>query len=315
MRFLDDYRGFTRARAALPYIAYTIALLACGALVAFPNYFYDWAVVGAKFIGVGASTALFTRFLGGMGLFKDAISDVLGDDKWLDRRNDLEDLLRRISRRLFLPGFQETSETTEFLSDFNNAIARMVMRSAVHRHGYYEIDVNRVVRVKWKDEAERTLEMTDTVNCDVVVFSDRDQEYRVIATPASGNTLAAYGIDLDSASVDGRQLVPLEIASKDTPGTFVIPLKPKSKQSITRVLRCSQNLTIDPLIYVSCGHVAWGMTVTIVNGAKGLRIAVEEVGVQNVFKPEQNDEDFMRYVAKGVLLPEQGLSLVLTTSA
>ena len=170
MRFLDDYRGFTRARAALPYIAYTIALLACGALVAFPNYFYDWAVVGAKFIGVGASTALFTRFLGGMGLFKDAISDVLGDDKWLDRRNDLEDLLRRISRRLFLPGFQETSETTEFLSDFNNAIARMVMRSAVHRHGYYEIDVNRVVRVKWKDEAERTLEMTDTVNCDVVVF-------------------------------------------------------------------------------------------------------------------------------------------------
>jgi hypothetical protein len=60
------FRGF---RASLPYVGYVAALLICGYVMLFPASYYPSVVVASKLIGVGASTALFTRFLGGMGLF------------------------------------------------------------------------------------------------------------------------------------------------------------------------------------------------------------------------------------------------------
>jgi hypothetical protein len=56
---------------------------------------------------VGGFTALFTRFLAVIGMFRDAISEVMLDDRWLDRRNDLRQLWHRITRRVFMPGFHD----------------------------------------------------------------------------------------------------------------------------------------------------------------------------------------------------------------
>ena len=59
------FRGF---RSSLPYVGYVAALLICGYVMLYPTSYDPGVVVAAKLIG--ASTALFTRFLGGMGLFR-----------------------------------------------------------------------------------------------------------------------------------------------------------------------------------------------------------------------------------------------------
>jgi hypothetical protein len=268
-------------------------------------------VSGAKLVGVGASTALFTRFLGGMGLFKEAISDVLGEDKWLDRRNDLDDLWRRISRRIFLPGFIESNDpsASQFLEAINDAMTKTLLRSASVHHSYYSKDATRTIVIRWADEARRLITINDTLHCKISVFGKKDDEYRIQCLPTSGNALNDYELKLVSAKLDKKSIV--VTAPED--GVHRIPLKGGTSHFISREIHLIQNLLKDPLVIVSSGHVCWGMDVTIVNEIAELSLNWGESGMLGVFEKMKSEPRLIQLRTREVLLPTQGIYIVLTS--
>jgi hypothetical protein len=312
MRILDDLRPLRTAQAALPFVGYVLVLVCSGLIILFPAYFHEWAIVGAKLIGVGASTALFTRFLGGMGMFKDAISDVLGEDRWLDRRSDLADLWRRISRRLFLPGFDENAAgSEEFLAEFNKAMTKTVLRSAGRYHGYYEKDARRVIELTWLDPENKILRLQDELRCDVIVFSQQTEIYEIKCTATAGLGIDSYKLSVTASvnnvtakpsgdSADGRSIFRLEVPHTTNPNKF------------HRAIAAEQAPLTDPTYYVICGHVTWGMNIIVRNRAPGLRVSWEEIGVDAGFSLENNSSDFLQLVSEDILFPDQGVILVLT---
>lgn len=278
----------------------------------FPQNFYAWAVVIATLLGIGASTALFTRLLGGMGMFRDAIADVLGDEAWLDRRNDLDDLWRRITRRVFLPGLSDSSDksSAQFLVALNEAMTGAIPD---RRSRYYEKNVRRTATIRWVDKDKRIVEIIDTMNCEVVVFARQDQAYEVRCSPPVGRDLADYSIVVLSARVDGKEWLGKDGRNISPEGILEIPLKALSTHTLSRELKFKQDLKEDPLLHLSCGHVTWGMTVTVVNLESDLKTIWEEIGISNVFQLEKNERCLLQLTTRAALFPEQGISLILTS--
>jgi hypothetical protein len=308
---LHDLNQLRRAKAALPYIAYVLVVATSGLVILFSSYFYEWIVVAAKLVGVGASTALFTRFLGGMGMFKDAISDVLGEDRWLDRRSDLPDLWRRITRRLFLPGYDEKQSGPDFLGAFNNAVTKSMLRPAGLSHGYYEKEATRTIELSWKDRDKEILQLRDQLSCTVIVFSGKPEAYSIKCSPTAGNAIEQYELGL-SASLDGA---PVVMKGSPEGGMLVYDIAiPNSNvgAKLQREINAVQIPSSDPTYYVICGHITWGMTIIVINEAPGLKVSWEQIGVEGSFKPESVRSKFIHLVTKDTLLPDQGVLLVLT---
>jgi len=307
--FVDWRQALQKPIAAIPWIGFFSIIVICVIVIEFPTVFPAWTNTPAKVIAVGASTACFTRFLGGMGMFRDAIADVLGDDKWLDRRNDLEDLWRRVSRRVFMPGYSETvPDSQAFLAALNEAMTRVIRQPVTRRRGYYTRDTKRRVDVRWKDKEKKIVEIVDTVDCTVVVFDVRGEEtYDVVVTPTAGEAPENYQIKLTSVEVDGQPHTPPQ---PDSNGIVPIPLKGARSHHLTRTIVFQQRIESDPLYLLAAGHVVWGMNVFLTNEAAGLRINHEEIGSQGLFRPIKKGGLSWELDTESVLLPEQGIALI-----
>jgi hypothetical protein len=123
-RFIQDRWGASRQlRQAAPWIGITLGLAICAGIIYFGAP--SGAASIARLVFVGFTAALFTRFFGSIGMYKDAISDLFREDTWLDRRNDLEDLWRHVTRRVFMPG-SDASGYIDMLEKVNGAMSQLL---------------------------------------------------------------------------------------------------------------------------------------------------------------------------------------------
>lgn len=330
-RLIDDWSQALRGPLkAWAYILVTVLLLACLWIVVeaekkppattSDQNSHGWASIAlakiAYVVLIGASTAIFTRFLGGIGMFRDAIADVLGGDAWLDRRNDLEDLWRRITRRIFLPGFrEEAKDSQEFLMALNEAMTEVVNRPE-RRVNYYVKNFKRWVDIRWQNKEDGIVEIIDTLDFEVIPFDESIPcQYDMIVVGMAGGNMNEYKILLRELKINGdtKDVSKITSITKENRSRASIPLSGCSVYKVYKKTSYIQNLNSDPVFVAAAGRVIWGMDSTITCKAEGLRINFEEVGVDGAFRPIRDDVDggVIQRETRKVLLPEHGFLVVM----
>jgi hypothetical protein len=297
------------------WIAITILIVVCAGVIIFEQSVPAWVFHFSQVILIGASTTAFTRLLGGMGLFRDAISDVLGEDRWLDRRKDLDDLWRRITRRIFLPGFREDAPDANRLMVALNATMDKLLYQPDKQVNYYQREMKRRIRIEWIDQASRKVKITDRLKTTIVPFdAQKGCQHEIRTRPTTGETLDAYTILLVSLSVDGAQQKVDPIIEENV-HRYEVQLKGKDSFELERTMTFEQNLLQDPIYYVYAGRgVVWGLEAIIdPTPARNLRINFEEVGVEGAFKPlgDHGVGGSEEWEANGALLPNQGFQVIM----
>jgi hypothetical protein len=300
---------------AWAWIAITILIVTCGGVIIFEKSVPSWVFHFAQVILIGASTTAFTRLLGGMGLFRDAIADVLGEDRWLDRRKDLDDLWRRITRRIFLPGFRENApDAQKLMAALNETMDKLVYQPD-KQVNYYQREMKRRIKIEWIDETARRVKITDRLITTIVPFdAEKGCQHEIRSRPTTGQTLNDYVILLENLAVDGVTQKVNPVVENNV-HRFIIPLKGKDSFEFDRTLIFEQNLPQDPIYYVYAGRgVVWGLHAIIDPApARSLRINFEEVGIEGAFRtigdtPARGSQE---WEAKGALLPNQGFQVIM----
>ena len=182
--FQDRWRASRQLRQAAPWIGITLALAICAVIV-----FYDaskertgtdplagsgdwWlfmAAQTARLVLVGFAAAFFTRFFGSIGMYKDAISDLFREDTWLDRRNDLEDLWRDVTRRVFMPG-SDASGYKDMLHKVNEAMSQMLGDEKT-RKPYFLRQARYDFYIGWKDKTKGIVDIEFNRQFDLYPFN------------------------------------------------------------------------------------------------------------------------------------------------
>jgi hypothetical protein len=317
---LDLMQALNEPLKAWGWIAVTILLVFCGGVVLSEYPVPTWLSKISQLTLVGASTALFTRFLGGMGMFRDAIADVLGEDRWLDRRNDLEDLWRRITRRIFLIGFQEDAPNSkQFLDELNISMTKAIHKPE-QRLNYYVKNAVRRINVSWGDKDKRMVRISDRMDCEIIPFNSGDEcRYEFTFTSTTEETMDTYGVKLSKLFLDGIKKTEEDltlIKDRNRERRF-LTMKGKNSYSLSRTTECIQSIDADPIFVFDSGRVIWGMNVIININASGMRVNFEEIGLEGEFKLKHEDatKGEMERDIRGVLLPNQGFVIVMTTNA
>ena len=315
----DLMQALTEPLKAWGWIAVTILLVFCAVVVLAGYPVPTWLLRISQVTLVGASTALFTRFLGGMGMFRDAIADVLGEDRWLDRRNDLEDLWRRITRRIFLIGFREDApDSKQFLDALNLSMTKAIHKPE-QRLNYYVKNAARRINVSWENEKTRMVRISDRMDCEVIPFNSNDEcRYEFTFTSTTEETMETYGVKLSKLSLDGiaKAEEDLVLVKEPQRERRFLTMKGNSLYSLSRTTTSIQSIDADPIFVFDSGRVIWGMNVVITVNAPGMRVSFEEIGLEGEFKLKHEDatKGEMERDTRGVLLPNQGFVIVMATN-
>jgi hypothetical protein len=314
---LDAEQSLRKPLQAWGWIAVTIVIVICFSIVIAEMYVWTWIFRLAQVILIGASTALFTRFLGAMGMFRDAIADVLGDDKWLDRRNDLEDLWRRITRRIFLPGFREDSQEANGLLMALNATMNSVIHKPEQRVNYFAKNMIRRLRIYWQDPVRKIIAVEDVLETKIIPFDPLNGcTYDMIFYPTTGEQITDYTVSLSRLSLNGveQDIALLSPIVENNRHRISVSVS-GSEIRLSRTTVSTQSVENDPIFVVGAGRVVWGLNVIITVEAEGLRINFEEVGVDGMFRLVREDAGRVHeWSTEGALLPDQGFMVVMAVS-
>jgi hypothetical protein len=318
--FEEKLRPLKGAMKAWPWIGLAVLVVLCLGVRYEKDRFPSWLPDGAYFILLGISTALFTRALGGMGVFRDAIADVLGGDRWLDRRNDLDDLWKRVTRRIFLPGFREDAPDAKGLLDALNLTMNKVIHNPEQRVNYFRKRMRRRIEIGWADESKHIVQIEDFLECDVVPFDSRvGCQQDMIFIPTTGEKIDDYIIQLTFLEVNGykQDVNKFKPVIEGNRARISIVLKDRPTHFLKRTMLYHQCIDDDPIFVVVAGRgVVWGLNATITVKAAGLRVNFEEVGLEGEFREVRADRaGNMERDTEAALLPEQGFQIVMATVA
>lgn len=316
-RIREMLQAFRRPLNASGWVVLTVVITMSVALALDWIVSPSWIRRSAELLLVSISTAFVTRFIGGMGMFRDAIADVLGEDRWLDRRNDLADLWMRISRRIFMPGFTDlTPNSNDFLTAVNQSMNNILMRNQNDRAIYYQKDARREIHIEWKDREKRIVTVKDHCTVEIYPFDPRSGcVHKIEAQPCNEQDVSDIDSVLISVKIDGTE-IPLHPRRDNTEsGSMVFDVKIPAKKStiLERTIHYNQILDVDPAYFVLGGtSIVWGMSASITWADVGLHVVFEEVGVDKHFNPygAQSSKRIGRRTW-GALLAGQGFVLVI----
>jgi hypothetical protein len=314
-RLDDAERAFRGPLKVWAWIAVAIVGTICLGIVLFeqsvPTAFFRIAQI----VLIGASTAAFTRFMASMGMFKDALADLMQEDAWIDRRNDVEKLWGRITRRIFLPGFREDAPHAGPLLDALNQTMGQLIKPE-KRADYFAKDMRRRIEISWFDEAGRIVEIVDYLESDIVPFRpDKGCSYEMEFTPTTGELIEDYYIAIRDLCIDNEPKDPDSYRAEIVNGVtkYSVKMEGKDRHFFSRTMIYRQNVDADPIFYVAAGRVVWGMNAIITLSARGLRLNYEDIGIERAFRDVPHSATVTERDTRAALLPDHGFIIVMAS--
>ena len=315
---LPDWWGATASfRRSASWIAIAVTFVVCFSLKHFLFDFVPaWASSMADVLLLGLTTSLFTRVFGGMGLFRDAIADVLGEDRWLDRRRDLDDLWCGITRRIALPGFKESADDSQLLLVALNKTMNKLIHKPDQQVNYYQKDMSRRIEIGWADQEGRIIQIVDYLEAKIIPFDPSVKcRHDIIFAPSTGVDLAQNSIELREVSLStgfGKAETPKPVDDGNR-RRYSFDLSGRREYDFKRTIVSSQPLDDDPIYVVCAGRgVVLHLDAIIHVADKGLRISFMELGLEGEFKPVGPDRpDRIERRTEAALLSEQGFIIVV----
>lgn len=341
--------------ALLLFVVGVIAWLAGSLLLAFAG-FSDARMIAALGLArdfgalliVGGCIAAFTDFLRYTGLFRDVLVDVMESertrsvirdsvdvDHLLERRTDLPELWRRLTRRIYLGGIDTTSGRHGELS---RAVERAIGRRFPVEDEFYYRRLVRTIVLTWADRSSGALAIREEWSFTVVPFrADRSCRYRGVLRGAENLSLDDYRHELDELWVGGKKL-PLQeaaawedqhvlpaiglirVAGKNEGRTrsLTVDLPPGESFAFLRVRHMVQNVLEDPVLIRLSPGIVTDLELRVTCDAVGLRLQFASLGLPDDAMQDERGtaekslrpgDSIRRF--RDVVLPDEGFLLTL----
>lgn len=261
--------------------------------------------IGFTILTSGVFAAIMKSFQF-IGIFKQEIENVILESKFIEKRNDLPELWKKISRSIYKKKFPEIS----------NDLQEIILSSYFPtNHEYYYDDAVISINVEEFDKDEN-IKYTQTFKVKVVLAEglnevEMSQNYTLDKgedIDINNNTRLYYKID----GVDRMK----EMQTEDTETDFKInrkfSLKVSNKKSFLLEVKEERKYCIknDNIKLVRVNNITKEMDVSI-SFPDNLLVTFFNVGVIKRFEPKHidNKNTISRIHKNGLILPQQGFGL------
>jgi hypothetical protein len=254
----------------------------------------------------------FVRLMG------DAMARACTSAEWLDRRSDLIDLWRILTRRIYLPFLRpgEPQEHTK-LSELAIGFEESIREQFSYEQNHFLRDLERRLDVSWRDPEQEMICLDEIVTFELAPFdASQPIEWKVERTADSVLELADYGMELLELTVDGTPDPGNSVSVDGRTETTTYKLSGKDRYRVYRRRRIYWRLDLDPTLEHTSTYVTHGLTLHITNAASGINILFNEIGGSKLFEKLGAIDQIIKFGetssrrAKKVLLPNQGYLLV-----
>ena len=248
-------------------------------------------------------------------VYRDAVHEVLYSEDHLKRRNDLRDILGRVSGALYDQKFPAIADR------LRDTIIRDLL--PVGKDFYYE-GYRRECVVKWKDAARSLIELTDMIVELVIVPADPNATinytFEIKSDPRTPIDLAR--VKISKLVIDGepykdflREDIYIDATGrKGLRQYYSIPLKGKNECRVKRTMIRTIELQSDPILnYCSPNFIIGPTSVRVKAKAPDLLAhLIEHTNHDFVSNDDANpDEWSIDREYHGLIFPSQGYTVVL----
>lgn len=270
--------------------------------------------LGLVVLGSGLVGA-FVRFLHTMQVMRRTLAEVMLEDRFLEMRNDLPAIWKRLTRRLFLPGMDLTNANVEGLLE---RISSAQERRLTYNKDFLIRQLARTIDVEWHDRKKCEIRTRDTLTFVILPFRPKETiNWESRFTPGNGMTLADYARHEEVSVVErgsGRTMTPKEWLDGDT---YVksFELGGGASYDIRKVVEKTFSLSDDPVVEIVSNHVIDGFSLDVNCDAVGVRCHFVEHGSQVGFKDHMDEQlksrrpGDVRRICHDAMLPGDGFTL------
>lgn len=311
----DQWQSFLPVIENYKWILAGVVVTASATLVFIGEGVPQWLHLFAQTVLFGASTAVFTRFMGSVGMFRQALSDILLEDKWIDRRNDLDELWQRIGLKIFMPGLKRV-QNDEFLRAVQAAIRQGFIRGRRRVTNFYCQNGRQRIVISWADSVQRKLRIESQISWDVVPFEETlGADYKIIFFPTAGQSLADYEIEPPRLVVDGRNLTLMSFPLEEGIIQYSTVLRGAQRFSAVETIIYVQDIVNDPIFIFGNAKTVWRLNVVVVIRAANLHVTFQEFSPEPLFTKIRNEPEMIERDTQHALLPEQAFGLIFAKQA
>lgn len=319
---MPNHENFSGSARALRTLFFTLIVTFIGVCVVFfaIDVVYPGVLVGPSVkatlnvLTTGLFTAIFTKLLFTLGYFRDALSDLLHDDAWINKRSDLPKLWKRLTTKLFLPEMIENTHHKDHVFDAIDRAMSRIIKSEQSTVEFYGEAVKRTITISWENDSKINVVIEDSMEFDVIPY-DREKGCRLVTrfTPTSGLDKSEWKTSLVRLSVDGAP-ANSAMSTTDADDRLTTELRSgKERYKVKRLMKFVQPLDRDPIFACEMESVVLGMDVTVNVVSEGLQAVFDEPGSRNLFKDSDSGRLICRIASPDVaLLPRQGFYVIMT---
>ena len=284
---------------ALPWILFIVGI----GLIVLPIYISEDESVkeASKIIGqtvlTGGVFAVLLKSIQFMGVFKEEISNLIYEPKFLRNRKDLKEIWEKTTLTLFDNKFPDISRK---LNKDIQDIYLPTRDSFYYQNCEHEIILN-------KTENEYEVSLQHNVSIEVVTEKEKCEYQFYYAENAH------YSIDefkLDSEKVDLRSE---KTEEKDgiKYEKYVVKLNGKRTHKIEKSTSSTRNIKTDPIFVFQASRIFNKLKIQI-HHDDSLNVFLNKSGTLKDFRNKKNRNGFKEFYCEGLIYPEQGYTLLIT---
>lgn len=282
----------------------------------------EWANL-IESVGIAVlSSGIFAAVLKSIqfsGIFREEIEKVILSDEYLQRRKDLPELWRRVSKTLYEKRFPLISD------DLENIVLEKYLPTG---ETYYYEDLSVEVIVEEFDGEFVTLNESFSFQ---IVPSSKDEKIELFQRVAldvgsEDNSKTSYA--LTSFEVNGKEYLSEDVIGSDGNGydevgkpqrqiELRVNLEGKEKYLCKKVERKVYSIKNDPYKAVRMGHITKGLELSVdFSGCENFDVDFLSLGTPYEYKTkmEKSRKVLVKTYEKGLILPNQGYVLIFKPS-
>lgn len=243
-----------------------------------------------------------------MGIFKKDLEEIIYDTKYLEKRNDIEDIWVKVSKVFTKLKFPQIS------TPLMNAVKNFYTTNDGLKLSYYS-DYRNIYTVTFDEEDNDFIRVKNETTFTLKVEDTKKFKFPMrFWNCVAENNQGSVTMDVDHITVNGSTAKVKDHAKSYADGmichTFNIELEGSNEYRITQESNQRYDLRQDNYLGFRARWLVNDMRIQVFH-PKNLKLLFVNRATANGFKTNKETEDFSEYEYKGLILKNQGYIIIL----
>lgn len=304
-----NYKNF---RSSIPFIATLIGIcsIAYGIFGTFETSEWKefWLAFGKTFTTGGVFAVLLKSFQF-MGVFKEELTKIIFEPKFLSNRVDIVDFWEKVTLEMYKNKFKNLS--TKLHKDIKDIYLPTKQTT------YYD-ECEHIFEISLNEERPGFANVKTTTNMNIIPTFKEDKCFYTFGNTMSYLENPEKEITFNCIiKVNGKEISISELKcdvinnkkNKTIEHNYKCDLKGADKYSIERIFKKEYNVAIDNIMSFKATRIINTLKVEIHYPKDKFSIDLHKCGCLENFVNKQTTNSYDRYICNGILYPEQGYLL------